>query len=761
MNTNFNYVFSDFNLHNGNGYIKEKSAFYNWISNSLRGIVIDKNQIYRNRLFESDLSLNFWKYRVTSPGYIGIENSVTPLYEIVDSVNNLFLLECKRDLRDIFEFDLTDKIKNLLRNKQMKIIVSSLSEPTTLLNKFEKEFEKFCKQEEVSVDFFIFVDSNFNISKCNKIKGYYCPHLLINGGWDAKQILLGKDKSKNHLGYIPSLPTATEAYKRLDRDHYFISFNRGNNKLHRLILGCYFIEKNDDRILWSYLNEPEEDHGFEYLQTPNQKKLYSDNIEKLRDIVPKQIDTHDAKNLESFSVTRNYDKDKLSLNNYFDIVTESEFTHQSDSVIYISDKIVRPIVNLHPFIVVSTPGYLKHLRQLGFKTFDGLFDESYDDITDHSERLDFIMNEIDKILLKSPVEIKGLYEEWFETCVWNRNYLFYNMSLFQGSEFHELFYGSLRAKHSKASGIIPNEFPTTVIPTVGTSKISIAQFAKMGSTTLNKLAATVELDKARPRLKSAISNKRVIIISSGDRVIPLRGQDYDSDVIETFSYSEVFNSTIEYFDGTTNNGKVIVLLRDSLAKWKSGYYQESQMDFFKASWSGFQHLYDKFHWNDKDRTTDHSDLEELLIPNFGINSDLNWMAVNHAEFWSWCSSHHSYEEYHFSLLDLSKIPNVYFVELKDLSNPKFLKWLQSEDEKWKYISKIPHENNSRLRKDEFWKIHDFFWNYYHGNDLVNPFYDLPGNELNSDIKRWLKLVKSEQLVIDDIRKNHPRYKDFL
>jgi len=177
--------------------------------------------------------------------------------------------------------------------------------------------------------------------------------------------------------------------------------------------------------------------------------------------------------------------------------------------------------------------------------------------------------------------------------------------------------------------------------------------------------------------------------------------------------------------------------------------------------SGFQHLYDKFHWNDKDRTTDHSDLEELLIPNFGINSDLNWMAVNHAEFWSWCSSHHSYEEYHFSLLDLSKIPNVYFVELKDLSNPKFLKWLQSEDEKWKYISKIPHENNSRLRKDEFWKIHDFFWNYYHGNDLVNPFYDLPGNELNSDIKRWLKLVKSEQLVIDDIRKNHPRYKDFL
>ena len=77
------------------------------------------------------------------------------------------------------------------------------------------------------------------------------------------------------------------------------------------------------------------------------------------------------------------------------------------------------------------------------------------------------------------------------------------------------------------------------------------------------------------------------------------------------------------------------------------------------------------------------------------------------------------------------------------------------------VIKIPHENNVDQDKEQFWEVHDFFWNNYQGSDLVNPFYDLPGNELNSDIKRWLKLVKSDQLVIDDIRKNHPRYKDFL
>jgi len=67
-----------------------------------------------------------------------------------------------------------------------------------------------------------------------------------------------------------------------------------------------------------------------------------------------------------------------------------------------------------------------------------------------------------------------------------------------------------------------------------------------------KLTATVEISQARPRLKTAIRNKRLIVISSGDRVIPLRGQDYDSDVIKTYSYSDVFKLKYVY-EGTTSN----------------------------------------------------------------------------------------------------------------------------------------------------------------------------------------------------------------
>ena len=64
-----------------------------------------------------------------------------------------------------------------------------------------------------------------------------------------------------------------------------------------------------------------------------------------------------------------------------------------------------------------------------------------------------------------------------------------------------------------------------------------------------KLTATLEVSNAKPRLKTAVRNKRIIVTASGDRVIPLRGSDYDTEVIETLSYSDVFKLRYVY-EGT-------------------------------------------------------------------------------------------------------------------------------------------------------------------------------------------------------------------
>jgi hypothetical protein len=65
-----------------------------------------------------------------------------------------------------------------------------------------------------------------------------------------------------------------------------------------------------------------------------------------------------------------------------------------------------------------------------------------------------------------------------------------------------------------------------------------------------KLTATLEVSKAKPKLKTAIKNKRIVIKSNKDLVIPLRGQDYDTNEVEVNSYSDVYKLRYIY-EGTT------------------------------------------------------------------------------------------------------------------------------------------------------------------------------------------------------------------
>ena len=65
-----------------------------------------------------------------------------------------------------------------------------------------------------------------------------------------------------------------------------------------------------------------------------------------------------------------------------------------------------------------------------------------------------------------------------------------------------------------------------------------------------KLTATLEVSNAKPRLKTSIENKRIVVDSAGDRVIPFRGTDYDSDVVETLSFSDAYKLRYVY-EGTS------------------------------------------------------------------------------------------------------------------------------------------------------------------------------------------------------------------
>jgi hypothetical protein len=78
------------------------------------------------------------------------------------------------------------------------------------------------------------------------------------------------------------------------------------------------------------------------------------------------------------------------------IVTESEFT-DGRTMRRVTEKILKPIVGLQPFLIIGNPESLTLLKSMGFKTFEGLIDERYDAIADPAQRLTAVFAEIDRL----------------------------------------------------------------------------------------------------------------------------------------------------------------------------------------------------------------------------------------------------------------------------------------------------------------------------------------------------------------------------
>ena len=64
-----------------------------------------------------------------------------------------------------------------------------------------------------------------------------------------------------------------------------------------------------------------------------------------------------------------------------------------------------------PFIAVSTPGYLRQLRSLGFRTFDGFINEDYDSFYNDEERHERIMSLVHDISTWSLEKCERIYKE--------------------------------------------------------------------------------------------------------------------------------------------------------------------------------------------------------------------------------------------------------------------------------------------------------------------------------------------------------------
>jgi hypothetical protein len=63
---------------------------------------------------------------------------------------------------------------------------------------------------------------------------------------------------------------------------------------------------------------------------------------------------------------------------YFNIVLETHFDADGSGGTFLTEKTFKPIKNAQPFVLIAPPGSLQCLRDLGYRTFDSVLDNSYD-----------------------------------------------------------------------------------------------------------------------------------------------------------------------------------------------------------------------------------------------------------------------------------------------------------------------------------------------------------------------------------------------
>ena len=76
---------------------------------------------------------------------------------------------------------------------------------------------------------------------------------------------------------------------------------------------------------------------------------------------------------------------------FWHIVTETVFYYDK---LHLTEKIFKPIVSKQPFMLLAAPGNLAYLKSYGFKTFDSVIDESYDNIVDNDLRTEAVVAQL-------------------------------------------------------------------------------------------------------------------------------------------------------------------------------------------------------------------------------------------------------------------------------------------------------------------------------------------------------------------------------
>jgi hypothetical protein len=212
----------------------------------------------------------------------------------------------------------------------------------------------------------------------------------------------------NIVEYIENKEAALLAAltQQQNRPYDFLFLN-GRLRPHRkLLIDELKIRGLLDRALWTNLSNR--------VEMAFTSKLITDKIEPIRLLPPEYEIDRARPNLKPNLYTNGgFIKHTLFNNTWGDAIvnsrcyTDSWFSVVTETIFdypysFCTEKIWKPVLMEHPFIVAANRGYYRDLRNAGFQTFHPMINESFDQIDCPHDRLNRIIDEIDYICKTGP-----------------------------------------------------------------------------------------------------------------------------------------------------------------------------------------------------------------------------------------------------------------------------------------------------------------------------------------------------------------------
>lgn len=269
--------------------------------------------------------------------------------------------------------------------------------------RIKERFDRLCHQHNFPRSCYLFLSANTAADKISNMM-FFPDHELFF-------------RYTNRHQRIPDIP-------QIDRPWKFTAVNRVHKWWRATVMADLQAHGVLDQSQWSYnticdIGDRFEDSPLILEDLPGAR----DGLKQFLDNGPYWLDSND-------SVAHN---DHRSVNldlfqrSYCHLVIETHFDADQSQGCFITEKTYKCLKFGQPFVIIGTQHSLRTLRQQGYRVFDHAIDNSYDDISDNTQRW--------KAARKAILDICDLdMRSWFESC---REDLLHNQHVFSQGNLRE------------------------------------------------------------------------------------------------------------------------------------------------------------------------------------------------------------------------------------------------------------------------------------------------------------------------------------